>query len=107
MDIQTGKKEEIHAANYMVAALQRQVFSRSNITAFIVNKQVMNVKDDETFTGNKYNRIAGIEYNLASTDNRWNGKVYYHQNIPESMTFKDAAMAANISYSSQFMYRNA
>jgi hypothetical protein len=103
MDIQTARKEEIHAANYMVAALQRQVFSRSNITAFIINKQVMNVKDDETFTGNKYNRIAGIEYNLSSNDNRWNGKVYYHQNIPENFTFKDAALAANISYSSQFM----
>ena len=59
--------------------------------------------NDETFTGNKYNRIAGLEYNLASNDNRWNGKVYYHQNIHENITFKDAAMAANISYSSQFM----
>jgi hypothetical protein len=103
MDIQTGKKEEIHAANYLVAALQRQVFSRSNITAFLINKQVMDVKDDETYTGNKYNRIAGIEYNLASPDNRWNGKVYYHQNIPESITFRNAALAANLTYSSQYM----
>jgi hypothetical protein len=114
MDIQTGKKEVftpiiigekevIPAANYLVAALQRQVFSRSNITAFIVNKQVLNVKNDETYTGNKYNHVAGIEYNLASPDNRWNGKVYYHQNIPANITFKDAALAANITYSSQFM----
>jgi hypothetical protein len=103
MDIQTSGKEEIHAANYMVAALQRQVFSRSNITAFLINKRVFNTTDDETFTGNKYNRIAGIEYNLASNDNRWNGKVYYHQNIPEIITFRDAALAANISYSSQYM----
>lgn len=103
MDIQTGKKEDIHAANYMVAALQRQVFSRSNITAFIINKQVLNVNSDETFTGNKYNRIAGMEYNLASRNNRWNGKVYYHQNIPENITFKNAALAANLGYSSQFI----
>jgi len=103
MDIQTGKKEEIHATNFMVAALQRLVFARSNITAFIINKQVLDVKDDETYTGNKYNRIAGIEYNLASPNNRWNGKVYYHQNIPENITFKDAAIAANFTYSSQFI----
>ena len=103
MDIQTGKKDEIHAANYMVAALQRLVFSRSSITAFMINKQVLNVNDDETFTGNKFNRVAGIEYNLASPDNRWNGKVYYHQNLPENITFKDAAMAANLTYSSQFI----
>ena len=103
MDIQTGKKEEIHAANYMVAALQRLVFARSSITAFIINKQVLDVKDDETYTGNKYNRIAGIEYNLASPNNRWNGKLYYHQNLPENFTFKDAAVAANLAYSSQFI----
>jgi len=103
MDIQTGKKDEIHAANYLVAALQRLVFSRSSITAFMINKQVLDVNDDETFTGNKYNRIAGIEYNLASPDNRWNGKVYYHQNFPENMSFKDAAVAANITYSSQYI----
>jgi len=103
MDIQTGKKDEIHAANYMVAALQRLIFSRSSITAFMINKQVLDVNDDETFTGNKFNRIAGIEYNLASPDNRWNGKVYYHQNLPENITFKDAAVAANLTYSSQFI----
>jgi len=103
MDIQTGKKDEIHAANYMVAALQRLVFSRSSITAFLINKQVLDVNDDETYTGNKYNRIAGIEYNLASPDNRWNGKIYYHQNLPENITFKDAAVAANLAYSSQFI----
>lgn len=114
MDIQTGKKEVITdvindekviipASNYLVAALQRQIFSRSNITAFIINKQVLNVNNDETFTGNKYNRIAGMEYNLASRNNRWYGKVYYHQNIQENITFKNAALAANLAYSSQFI----
>ena len=103
MDIQTGKKDEIHAANYMVAALQRLVFNRSSVTAFMINKQVLDVSDDETLTGNKFNRIAGIEYNLASPDNRWNGKIYYHQNLPENITFRDAAMAANLMYSSQFI----
>jgi hypothetical protein len=87
----------------MVAALQRQVFSRSNVSAFIVNKQVLNVKDDETYTGNKYNRIAGIEYNLASPDNRWNGKAYYHQNLLDNISLKNAAMAASLTYASQYM----
>jgi hypothetical protein len=103
MDIQTGNKEEIHAANYMVAALQRLVFSRSSISAFIINKQVLKTKNDETFTGNSYNRVAGLEYNLSSPDNRWNGKAYYHQNILENTTFRDAAFAANLTYSSQYM----
>jgi hypothetical protein len=103
MDMQTGSNEEIYPANYMVAALQRQVLTRSNITAFIVNKQVMDTRNDETFTGNKFNRIAGLEYNHSTPDNRWNGKAYYHQNLLDNTTFKDAAMAVNLTYSSQYM----
>ncbi|MDP4223957.1 MAG: DUF5916 domain-containing protein [Bacteroidota bacterium] len=103
MDIQTGNKDEIRAANYVVAALQRLVFSRSSITAFVINKQVLHTKNDDTFTGNPYNRVAGLEYNLSSPDNRWNGKAYYHQNILESTSFRDAAFAANLTYSSQYL----
>jgi hypothetical protein len=103
MDIQTGKEEKIYAANYMVATLQRRIFSRSNISAFIINKEVLNVKNDETFTGNKYNRIAGLEYILASPDNRWNGKAYFHQNLIDNLSFRNAAMAANLTYSTQFI----
>jgi hypothetical protein len=44
-----------------------------------------------------------MEFNLASTNNRWNGKVYYHQNLPDNVTFKDAALAANLTYSSQYI----
>ena len=103
MDIQTGEKEDIRAANYLVAALQRKVFSRSNISAFLVNKQVIDVKNDTSFTGNRYNRIAGLEYNLASPDNRWTGKAFYHQNFHDGATVDDAAMAANLTFSSQYL----
>ena len=79
MDMQTREKDEIPAGNYTVAALQRKVFRRSNISAFLVNKQVMNVKNDTSFAGLDYNRVAGMEFNLASADNRWTGKTFYHQ----------------------------
>lgn len=103
MDMQTGKKDDIHPSNYLVAALQRQVFSRSNITAFIVNKQVLDSTNNEVSSGNVYNRIAGLEYNLASPDNKWNGKFYYHQNLVDNFNLKDAALAANLTYSSQYL----
>jgi hypothetical protein len=103
MDILTGKERDIRPANYMVATLQRRVFSRSNISAFIINKQNMIAYDDETFTGNKYNRVAGLEYNLASPDNRWNGKAFFHQNLTDNISFRNAAMAANLTYSTQFI----
>ncbi|GAH34949.1 unnamed protein product, partial [marine sediment metagenome] len=40
MNIQTGTKNDTRAANFGVAVIQRQIFSRSNITAFMINKQI-------------------------------------------------------------------
>ncbi len=103
MDVQTGIRDTIHASNFMVAALQRSVFSRSNISAFFINKQVMNTNSDSSFSGTRFNRIAGLEYNLASPDNRWTGKAFYHQNISNNVSVKDAAMAVFLTYSSQYL----
>lgn len=103
MDIQTGEKDNIRAGNFTVATFQRKVFSRSNISAFIINKQVLNVNGDTSFNGYRYNRVAGVEYNLASPDNRWTGKSFYHQSFYTGATARDAAAAANITYSSQYL----
>jgi hypothetical protein len=103
MDIQTGEKDDIRASNYLVAVLQRSVFSRSNISAFFINKQVLDVKDDTSFSGIRFNRVAGLEYNLASPDNRWTGKAFYHQSFQNSESIEDAAIAAHLTYSSQYL----
>ncbi len=103
MDIQTGEKGTIHSGNFSVAAVQRQVFQRSSISAFIINKQLLNSKNDTAFTGHHFNRIAGMEYNLASPDNRWTGKAYYHKSFYSGASSDDAAAAANITYSSQYL----
>jgi hypothetical protein len=103
LDVQTGETETIKAANFMVAALQRRVFSNSNISAFFINKQVLNAASDSLFTGNVFNRIGGIEYNLYSQGNLWTGKAFYHQNLKEGASLEDAAFAANIKYSSQYL----
>jgi hypothetical protein len=104
MDIQTGSQDDIRASNFFVATLQRSVFSRSNISAFIINRQLTEIiGSEESFSGNRFNRVAGLEYNLATADNRWTGKAFYHQCFREAASPQDAAMAANITYSSQFL----
>lgn len=104
MDIQTGRKDTIEAGNFTVAALQRQVFSHSNITAFLVNKQVINSNNDATSaTANAFNRVAGIEYNLASADNHWIGKAFYHQSLYPGAKGKAAAFAENLTYYTQYI----
>ena len=103
MDMQTREEDEIPASNFTVAALQRKVFRRSSISAFLVNKQVTNANSDTTFTGLDFNRVAGLEFNLASADNRWTGKTFYHQAFYPGADGDAAAAAANIMYSTQYL----
>ncbi len=103
MDIQTGQNDTVEAGNFTVAAIQRQVFSHSNITAFLVNKQLMNLNNDSSFTGKRFNRVAGVEYNLASANNHWLGKAFYHQSLYPGAKGNAAALAANIAYSTQYL----
>jgi hypothetical protein len=103
MDLQTGSKGDIPSGNYAVATVQRKVFSHSNISAFFINKQVVRRHGDTAFTGNSYNRIAGLEYNLLSPDNRWTGKAFYHYSLYSGSTGHNGAGAVNLTYSTQYL----
>ncbi len=82
LNIQTAKDEdqEIASNNNMMFALQQKVFSRSNIGMFFINRQAFG---NESFIDedDEYNRVIGIDYNLASKDNLWNGKFYTHKSF--------------------------
>ena len=101
MDMQTAENADIKAGNFTVAALQRKIFRRSGISVFVVNKQLTGARSDSSFPGNSFNRVVGAEYNLASADNKWTGKAFYHQSFYPGSTGKAAAAAANITYSNQ------
>ncbi|HOK26498.1 MAG TPA: DUF5916 domain-containing protein [Bacteroidales bacterium] len=103
MDIQTGEKDIIPASNFAVVALQRQVFSRSSITGFFINKEVTGSYNDSLYRGYDYNRVAGLEYNLASPDNIWSGKAFYHQSFYPGASGDDAAAAGELNYSSRYL----
>ena len=78
MDMQTGKVDsvELPAQNFAVVALQRRIFSRSNIGFLFVNKQSVNYDPSDTAKHlySSFNRNFGFEYNLASANNLWTGK---------------------------------
>ena len=103
MDIQTGTKDNIPSGNYGVAILQRNVFSRSSIVGFLVNKQITGSYSDTLDGILKNNRVAGLEYNLANPDNRWTGKLFYHQSLYPGAKADAAATGANITYASQYL----
>ena len=81
LNIQTEEDEanEIPSNNNMMFALQQKLFSRSNLGFFFMNRQAINadfLPEDET-----YNRVIGLDYNLASADNSWTGKFYAHKSF--------------------------
>ncbi|PHN01726.1 DUF5916 domain-containing protein [Flavilitoribacter nigricans] len=83
--------------NYTVAALQQQVYSRSNLSFIFVNKSAVN-KDDYQGDFSAFNRVAGLEYRLATPDNRWKGKFYYHRAFTPDKQDHQFAQGGQIEY---------
>lgn len=82
LNIQTAEDTErqIPSNNNMMLAVQRKIFSRSNIGAFLVNRQTFNSYDFQD-PEDTYNRVMGLDFNLATEDNVWTGKVYAHKSF--------------------------
>lgn len=92
---------EIPATNNAVLALQHKVFSRSNLSFVFVNKQ--STKDyDFLERTDRYNRVFGLDYNLASKDNTWTGSYYFHKSFSPDISSKDLSFGASTSYNSRF-----
>ncbi len=75
---------EIPSNNNTVFSLQKKVFSRSNISLLMINRE--NVQNYDFVNDNeKFNRLVGLDYNLASPDNVYVGRFYYHKSFkPDS-----------------------
>ena len=102
LNMQTARDNEIGqpSYNYTVAAVQRQVFARSNISAIFVNKANFDeepVDVSNPADGNS-NQLIGVDYNLASADGRWNGKVYYHQTFDDDTGSEPFSHGARLGY---------
>lgn len=98
LNSQTAKDEfkRISGANFTVASVQRKVFGRSNIAAILINKQTLN--PELGLNTSKFNRVAGLEYNIGSSNNRWTGKAFYHQTFSEVSKKQAFANGLSLTY---------
>lgn len=96
------------AANFTVATLQQKVFSRSTISGVLVNKQNFLEKLEEGQKGDwqPWNRVAGLEYNLYSKDNRWEGEAYYHRSFSPDEKQRGATAAGFLGYRDRYFNAN-
>jgi hypothetical protein len=92
--------------HFTTFALQRRVFSRSNIGLIFVNRDsgpdVEGVPPANQVYPQKYNRNVGLEYNLASSNNYWTGKMLFMKSFsPGASAGDDFVQAGHLTYFSR------
>jgi hypothetical protein len=74
----------------------------------VVNKQ--NFLDDLGDTQREgwqpWNRVAGLEFNLYSKDNRWEGEAYYHRSFSPDEAKQGSTAAVFQGYRDRHFYAN-
>ena len=88
-------KNEIASNLNSVFTLRQKVFDRSNISFFFMNRSAIENYD---FLDNeeRKNSVAGIEYNLASSDSKWSGRTYLHKSFTEGLDGDDQIVGLRI-----------
>lgn len=102
----------IESQNFITAAVQRQIFGRSNVSAIWVNRQGFGSRSTGGlgWQNGDFNRVVGLDYNLSSKDNKWFGKIFYHRSFSPGtsaaahasfINYNDGAL--NISWNHEFV----
>lgn len=102
LNVQTAEDaaNEIPTSNNTVLTAQYKMFSRSNLSVMFINKQATK---DYDFLANedRYNRVFGLDYRMASEDNTWVGKYFFHKSISPGVSDKDMSAGASTEYFSR------
>lgn len=103
MNLQTKSFEDLTTKldpqNYTVLALQRQLFTKSNISFIFINRSAIINKN---ISATDYNRVAGFDYNLVSKDNKIMGKTFFHYSFnDQKLKTKNYSHAVWLMYNSK------
>tara|TARA_B100000767_G_C19764707_1_gene536946 strand:- start:680 stop:2836 length:2157 start_codon:yes stop_codon:yes gene_type:complete len=97
LNMQTDKdvSNQIAANNNTVFTLQQKVLDRSNINFIFVNRQTTGNPDFD-HAQDLYNRVVGVDFNLASKSNQWTGRAFLHNSFSPDQ--KNDAYASGVSF---------
>ena len=102
LNIQTAedKPNEIPSNNNSMFVLQRRIFSRSNIGVFFINRQAFGDYDflDES---DEFNRVVGADFNLATSNNVWSGRLYAHKSFQPGDSEGNFSSQAMVRYNTR------
>ena len=94
MNMTTEKTDAYSVRNFTVLSVQKKILSRSNLGFMMVNKETFGAGAQRL-----YNRVAAFDANLASRDNIWTGKVFYHRSFQPGNPDKQYAQGISGVYS--------
>jgi len=96
LNIQTGKsvKFDLPATNFTTAAVQRRVGLRNSLGFMFVNKNEFENKTPET----KYNRMVGLDFNLATKNAQTDGQFFIHRSFSPMISNGEYAMGSLIEH---------
>lgn len=99
MNMQTGNESRLgyNAQNFTVAAFQRQLKGRSYFGGIFVNRQ--GILSNNSINSSDYNRVLGVDYKLASLDNKWTGIFFAHKSFTPGLRGDDYAHASYLNFS--------
>ena len=102
LNMQTAADESngLPSFNYAVTAIQRKIAKRSNLGFIFANKQAFNYQEDSPNT--RFNRVVGLDYNLASANNKWVGKAFYHTSLSPTNAKEHFGHGAALRYNTRF-----
>jgi hypothetical protein len=100
VDEQT-KQKFYPGQNYTAFALQQKTFSRSNIGFIFSQRQAMGSDSTSDYSINKndFSRLAGVDYNLASVNGKWTGKLFHHMLFEKNV--KSSAQGGLLQYTTK------
>ncbi|WP_246535326.1 carbohydrate binding family 9 domain-containing protein [Litoribacter ruber] len=102
LNMQTAREEGVGfpGQNFTVATFQQKMFSRSNIAGIFVNRETTSRQEGGTSLPD-YNRLIGLDYNLASPNDRWNGIFFVHKTFSPHLSGDDYSHASYLRYNTR------
>lgn len=109
MQTQEDNANKIAANNNTVFTLQQKILDRSNLNFIFINRQTTGNpdfgknKDGEEYTNTQdsFNRVIGTDFNLATKNNRWTGRTFFHYSLSPNQKKDTYATGLNFNYNSK------
>lgn len=100
MQTQEDAQNGIAANNSTVLSFQQKMFSRSYLGFIFVNRQQTGKPSFEN-EESEFNRVVGLDYTLASKDNKWTGRTFFHQSFDPSASKEAYSAGLRLNYNSR------